>query len=88
MSPFSKPSGLWFILTLQSMGSLAYFHFFKHLTFEVQFFQGFIFTPHHRHMLACRAMQLRFFYKVETLLNNAFIKLGATELFSERAKRL
>ena len=28
------------------------------------------------------------FYKVETLLNNAFIKLGATELFSERAKRL
>ena len=31
--------------------SLAYFRFFEALngTFEVQFFQGFIFTPYQRH---------------------------------------
>ena len=49
---------------------LVYFHSFEALNdaFEVQFFQGFIFTPYQRQF---RTMQLRFF-KSEKLLNNAF----------------
>ena len=51
----------------------AYFHFFEALdnAFEVQYFQGFILNLVLQTMVACRGMQLRFF-KVETLLHNAF----------------
>ena len=50
-----------------------YFHSFEALNdaLEVQFFQGFIFYTLPKTLIACRAMQLRF-YKVKTLLNNAF----------------
>ena len=55
--------------------SLVYFHSFEALNdaFEVQFFffQGFSFYTLSKTLIACRAMQLRFF-QVETLLNNAF----------------
>ena len=54
ISPFNKPYGTWSILTLQSMGEISMvfpvtciFSLFN--AFEVQFFQGFIFTPYHRH---------------------------------------
>ena len=55
-------------------GHLSIFTLLKHLkfdAFEVLFFQGFIFTPIPKTLIACRAMQFRFF-KVKTLLNNAF----------------
>ena len=58
ISPLNKRAGSAFILTQLSMGEneygesgpfwpLVYFHFFEALNdaFEVQFFQGFIFTP-------------------------------------------
>ena len=56
-------------------GNLSIFTFLKHLmnAFEVQFFQGFIFTPYQRQWLSRRAMQLRF-SKVETLFIIAFKK--------------
>ena len=70
-----------FILPQQSMGGNEYgisghlhiFAFFEALNnaFKVQFFQGFIFTPYHRHWQhagPCSSDLL----KVETLLNNAF----------------
>ena len=41
--------------------------------FEVQFFSGLHFYTLPKTLIACRAMQLRFF-KVITLLNNAFKK--------------
>ena len=55
-----NPSGSWFILILQFMkenecgisGHRAYFHFLEAIitnAFELQFCQGFIFTPNHRH---------------------------------------
>ena len=68
-------SGLPFILIQQFMGGnecgksghLSIFTSLKHLminAFEVQFFQGFIFTPYKsKTLIACRAMQLRFFLK-------------------------
>ena len=58
ISPLNKRSGRPFILTQQSMGRNEYgisghlhiFVFLKHLSaFEVQVFQGFIFTPYQRH---------------------------------------
>ena len=56
ISPLNKPSGLWFILTQQSTGGNECGKS-SHLSilsqyngaFEVQFFKGFIFTPHQRH---------------------------------------
>ena len=53
--------------------SLVYFHSFEALNdaFEVQFFSGLHFYTLSKTLIACRAMQLRFF-KVKTLLNNAF----------------
>ena len=56
-------------------GHLSISAFLKHLmmlSYGVIIFQGFIFTPYQRHMIACRVMQL-FFWKFETLLNKAFI---------------
>ena len=54
--------GLWFILLNTAVyggkmtecgksGHLSYFHFFEaqNYAFELQFFQGFIFTPYQRH---------------------------------------
>ena len=69
----NKPQFLWLIITLQSMGemstwliqSLVYFHFFEalHDIFEVQFFSGLHFYTTSYTLIACRAMQLRFFLK-------------------------
>ena len=61
--------------------SLVFFHFFEAVihAFEVQIFSGLHFYTLLKTLIACRAMQLRFF-KVETLLNNAFNQ--ALELFS------
>ena len=58
---------------------VAYFCFFAALnnTFEVHFFQGFICYTISDTCNSCRAKQLRFF-KVETLLNNAFNKWTLT----------
>ena len=52
---------------------LAYFCFFEAFNgaFEVQFFSGLNFYTLSKTLIACRDMQLRFF-KVKTLLNNAF----------------
>ena len=68
ISQFNKPSGSWFILTLQSMGkwvcfssNLHIFTFLKHLImlWSVIFFQGFInFYTASQTLVACRAMQL------------------------------
>ena len=62
--PFNKPLDLWFILIQYSHGGNEYgkpghmsiFHFFEALNdaFEVEIFQGFMFTPIYD-------MQLRFF---------------------------
>ena len=56
-------------------GHLSIFVFFKAFNdaFEVQFFRASFYTLS-KTLIACRAMQLRFL-KVETLLNNAFIKV-------------
>ena len=58
------------------MRSLVYFHFFGALNdaFQVQVFSGLDLCTISKTLIACtcRAMQLRFFFKVETLLNNAF----------------
>ena len=53
--------------------SLVYCHSLEALNdaFEVQFFQGLIFTPYQRHWLHVGICSSDFF-KVETLLNNAF----------------
>ena len=53
--------------------SLVYFLFFEALNgaFEVQFLSGLHFYTVWKTLIVCRDMQLRFF-KVKTLLNNAF----------------
>ena len=54
-------------------GHLFFFSsFFEALNdaFEVQCLQGVIIYTVSKTLIACRAMQLRFFFKVETLLNN------------------
>ena len=53
-------------------GHLSFFTYLKHLmlAFEVQF-SGVHFHTLSKTLITCRDMQLRFF-KVETLLNNAF----------------
>ena len=52
--------------------SLVYLHFFEALNaaFEVQFSVLYLYTI--SQTLMSRVMQLRFFFKVETLLNNIF----------------
>ena len=84
ISPSNKWSDSWFILTQQILWGNEYGKSIllsintslKHLMmhFEVQFFQGFIFLFYTllKTLIACRAMHLRFFFKLETLLNNAF----------------
>ena len=54
-------------------GHLHIFAFFEALNgaFEVQFFSGLHFYTSSKTLITCRCMQLRFF-KVKTLLNNAF----------------
>ena len=54
-------------------GHLSIFTLLKHLMmlFEVAIFSGLHFYTLPKSLIACRAMQLRFF-KVKTLLNNAF----------------
>ena len=54
-------------------GHFVYFHSFEALNdaFELQFFSGLYFYTLPKTLIACRAMQLRFF-KVKTLLNSAF----------------
>ena len=62
------------IIKISTIRSLVYFHFFEALNngaFEVQFFSGLNFYTLSKTLIACRDMQLRFF-KVKTLLNNAF----------------
>ena len=53
--------------------SLAYFRFFEALNgaFEVQFFQGLIFTPYQRHWQHVGTCNTDFF-EVKTLLNDAY----------------
>ena len=61
--------------------SLVYFHFFEALNgaFVVQFFRASFYTLS-KTLIACRDTQLRFF-KVKTLLNNAFkINIKSTPL--------
>ena len=48
----------------------SHLYFFTSLKHLMMLFQGFIFKG--KTLIACRAMQLRFFLTVETLLNNAF----------------
>ena len=66
---------------------LVYFHSFEALNdaFEVQFSQGFIFTPYQT-TIPFRTMQLRFFFKVKKLLNNAF-KHDAPKFLSDTDER-
>ena len=81
ISPFNKRSGLLFILTQQSMeenyygksGHLSIFTLLTHLMMLLKCFfsSGLHFYTLSKTLIACRAMQLRFF-KVKTLLNNAF----------------
>ena len=54
-------------------GHLSIFTILKHLMMllKYKFFSGLHFYTLSKRLIACRAMQLRFF-KVETLLNNAF----------------
>ena len=80
ISPLNKRSGWSFILTQQSMGRNEYgisghlhiFAFLKHLMVLLRCnFSGLHFYTLSKTLIACRDMQFRFF-KVKTLLNNAF----------------